>query len=154
MKPHPLSGAALPVPQPSDDGLDAEHYRARRRGELALQRCDRCDTWQWPPEWVCRRCGSAAVSWQVVPTVGRIKAWTRVWNPPRPDLRDSVPYLIVAVVIDGAGITLVGNVPGDQEQQVAIGQAVSGVYRTVRPNDHEPYAVIDWVPSSATTTES
>jgi len=37
----------LPAPTPENDGLDKPYWEATRRGELMVQRCSKCGTFQW-----------------------------------------------------------------------------------------------------------
>ena len=55
--------AGLPAPVPEPDGLDAPYWAGTRRGELLVQRCERCRAWQWGPEWICHACLSPEVGW-------------------------------------------------------------------------------------------
>jgi uncharacterized OB-fold protein len=50
-------------------------WNALARGELLLQRCDRCAAWRWPPRAVCNRCGSFDVGWQRASGRGSVATW-------------------------------------------------------------------------------
>src|SRR6267378_195049 len=43
----------LPAPKAQRDGMDAGFWEALRRHELVVQRCKRCKTFQFGPEWIC-----------------------------------------------------------------------------------------------------
>lgn len=46
--------------------------RAIQRGQLLMQRCDRCRSYQYPPRPVCRRCAAFELSYQPVSGAGTI----------------------------------------------------------------------------------
>ena len=56
----------LPAPAPENDGLDKPYWEATRRGELMVQRCTKCGTFQWGPEWICHKCLSFDMGWHKV----------------------------------------------------------------------------------------
>jgi uncharacterized OB-fold protein len=125
--------AGLPIPAPAVDGLDREYWEAARRHELVVQRCNRCEGFQWGPEWLCHRCHSFELGWHRVSGRGRIYSWERVWHPVHPALKEACPYLVVLVELPDAGnVRMVGNLLGDAMQDVAIGGDVEAVFE-----DHE-----------------
>src|SRR5439155_1147112 len=46
----------LPIPVAEPDGLSAPYWAGLRQNRLMVQRCNRCQTWQFGPEWLCHRC--------------------------------------------------------------------------------------------------
>lgn len=133
--------SGLPAPAPDRDGVDTEFWEAARRHQLAIQCCRVCGTFQAPPEWVCHRCHSRDVGWEVVPGRGRIFSWIRVHHAAHPALREALPYLVVLVEIDGAdGVRLIGNLVGPADQEVSIDTTVEAVFE-----DHEGgYTLVQW----------
>lgn len=131
---------ALPTPEPMVDGLDVPFWEGLRAEELRLQWCGSCRAHQWGPEWICHRCLSDdALEWVVVPALGTIYSWERVWHPVTPALADSVPYVVVLIEVDGTGVRVVGNLLGDSEQDVRIGTEVSGVFE-----HHQGHTLLQW----------
>jgi hypothetical protein len=136
--------AGLPAPVPAADGLDAEHWAALARHELAVQRCNGCGRHQWGPEWVCHRCRSFDLGWAVVEPRGVIYSWERVWHPVHPVLAEACPYVVVLVELPHAdGVRMVGNLHGDPTAPVPIGAEVDAVFE-----DHfdgePPYTLVQW----------
>jgi uncharacterized OB-fold protein len=134
----------LPAPRPSNDGLDAPFWEAARRHELVAQRCRKCRTWQWGPEWLCHKCLSFEVGFEPVPGTGRIFSWERVWHPVHPAMKTGLPYVPVIVELPGAGgIRMLGNLAGDPETKVVIGAEVEPLFE-----DHldveSPYTLVQW----------
>ncbi|MDA1100103.1 MAG: OB-fold domain-containing protein [Proteobacteria bacterium] len=136
--------AGMPAPVPSGDDLDLAYWEGTRRGELLVQRCDGCGTWQWGPEWLCHRCQSFDMQWQQIAGNGLIYSWERPWHPVHPALRGMGPYTVVLVEMPLAGkIRMLGNLLGPADQEVVIGAAVEAVFE---PHDDAdiPYTLVQW----------
>jgi uncharacterized OB-fold protein len=136
--------AGLPVPVPEPDGLDAPYWEGTRAGELRIQRCRACSTWQWGPEWICHRCLSFDVGWERVEPHARIYSWERAWHPVHPALRSHGPYVVVLVELPHAGhVRMIGNLLGDPRQDVRIGDRVEAVFES-HEEERPPYALVHW----------
>ncbi len=136
--------ADLPAPVPAADGLDAPYWEGTLQGKLRVQRCARCGTWQWGPEWICHACNSFDLAWQEVAGRGLIYSWERPWHPVHPALRGFGPYLVVMVELPHAGgIRMVGNLEGPVEQAVEIGAPVTAVFERHDDAQH-PFALVHW----------
>jgi uncharacterized OB-fold protein len=134
----------LPAPVPEPDGLDATYWEAARRGELSIQRCNRCRTWQWGPEWMCHKCLSFDMGWQIVEPRGRIYSWERAWHPVHPALRGHAPYIVALVELPHAdSVRMVGNLLGDPHQEVRIGADVEAVFEA-HDGGRAPYTLVQW----------
>ena len=133
----------LPAPAPAADGVDAPYWDGVRRHELRVQRCKQCGAFQWGPEWICHRCHSFDVGWEVVSGHGRIYSWERVWHPVHPALKERGPYLVVLVELpDADNIRMIGNLLGDAHQDVRIGSEVEVAFED-RDAD-PPYTLVQW----------
>ena len=118
---------------PENDGLDKPYWEATRRGELLVQRCKSCGTFQWGPEWICHKCLSFDLDWHKVSGKGRIYSWERPWHPVHPALKGHGPYIVVLVELPDAGnVRMLGNLLGDPKQDVPIGAEVAGRVRASR----------------------
>jgi uncharacterized protein len=134
----------LGVPRPLADGLDEPHWAGLRDHRLLVQRCARCQGWQWAPEVLCHRCHSFEVGWSEVEPRGRIFSWTRVWHPAHDGLREAVPYAALVVELPHAdGVRIIGNLLGDQLGELRVGIDVVGVFE-----DHsvgaELFTLLQW----------
>ena len=141
-------GSYLPepvaVPVPMRDGLDAPFHEGAQRGELRVQYCAACESWQWGPEWICWRCLAWDPEWRPVAPRGRIYSWERVWHPVHPALAGAVPYVVVLVELPHAdGVRMVGNLLGDPRAEIAIGGEVEAVFEHHRDAD-PPYTLVQW----------
>ena len=118
-----------PQPAPAADGLDAPFWKGLAEDQLVLQRCKTCREWQWGAEWICHHCLGFDLGFEQAEPKGLIYSFERVWHPVHPALAEQGPYLVVLVELPGAGnVRLVGNLLGDAQQEVTIGQAVTGVF--------------------------
>lgn len=128
----------MPLPAPIE--LDAAFWEGTKNHKLLVQRCTECGTFQFGPEWICYNCRSEDVSWYECSGKGVVYAFERVWHPVHPALKDRVPYLIVLAELPDAGnVRMVGNLLGDPEQKVQIGDAVEVVWE-----EHEEVTLVQW----------
>jgi uncharacterized protein len=134
----------LPIPVPEPDGLSAPFWTGLREERLLVQRCPRCSTWQFGPEWLCHSCHLFDPQWVEVAARGRIYSWERVWHPVHQVLKDRPPYIAVLVELPHAGcVRLVGNLLGDPQQEVRIGVEVTGAYEH-HPDAVPPFSLLQW----------
>ena len=135
-------GLAIPVAEP--DGLSAPYWDGLRRGELLVQRCKACSTWQWGPEWLCHHCHSFEMVWTPVEGRGLLYSWTRAWHPVHPALKEHGPYLLAVVELPAVGnIRMLGNLLGDPMQTPVIGAPVEVVFEH-HGNASPPYSLAQW----------
>ena len=128
------------MPLPTSNDLDAPFWEGTKNHTLLVQRCTKCGTFQFGPEWICYNCRSGDMTWHECSGKGTAYAFERVWHPVHPALKDRVPYLIVLVELPDAGnVRMVGNLLGDPEQNVQIGDAVEVVWE-----DHEEVTLAQW----------
>ncbi|WP_081060338.1 Zn-ribbon domain-containing OB-fold protein [Burkholderia territorii] len=136
--------AGLPIPVPEPDGLSAPYWQALRENRLLVQRCARCGTYQFGPEWLCHGCHAFDPAWVEVVPHGRIYSWERIWHPSHDALNGHGPYLAVLVELPHAGyIRMIGNLLGDPLQPVIIGAEVEGVFEH-HLDAQPPYSLLQW----------
>jgi uncharacterized OB-fold protein len=136
--------AGLPSPEAENDGLSAPYWDGLKRGELLVQRCAACDTWQFGPEWICHVCHGFDLPYTKVAPQGVIYSWQRVWHPSHPALKTQLPYLVVLVELPHAGgVRMLGNLLGDAMREVKIGAAVEGSFE-VHADGAAPYGLLQW----------
>ena len=141
---------ALPVPASDGDGLQAPFWAGLEHEELLIQRCRRCRTWVFAPEWICHQCHSFDLDWMAVEPTGVIYSWTRVWHPIMPALAERIPYLAVVVELPQAGnVRLIGSLLGDPAKPVKIGARVRGVFErhAAAPGDptRKAFTLLQWM---------
>ncbi|MGY2805317.1 putative OB-fold protein [Bradyrhizobium sp. USDA 4524] len=136
--------AGLPIPVSDPDGLSAPYWMGLRENRLLVQRCARCRSWQFGPEWICHNCHSFDLRWTDVEPTGRIYSWERVWHPSHPALKQHGPYLALLVELPHAGgVRMVGNLLGDPRQTVVIGTEVGGVFEH-HPESDPSFSLLQW----------
>jgi uncharacterized OB-fold protein len=120
--------------------LYAPFWDAATRGELVVQQCTGCGAFQWLPEWICHSCHSFELSFVPVEPSGSVYSWTRIWHPHEAQLKDYVPYLVVAVQLTSCpAIRMVGNLVGEPTQRIEFGQGVGAVFE-----HHDMYTLVNW----------
>jgi uncharacterized protein len=134
----------LPIPVPAPDGLDAPYWDGLRREELLVQRCNACGRLQYEPEWICRGCHSFDLDWTPVEGRGCVFSWIRPVHPTMSALRDHGPYVAVVVELASAdGIRMLGNLLGDPQQEVRIGDPVEVAFEH-HDDASSPYTLAHW----------
>ncbi|WP_244063677.1 Zn-ribbon domain-containing OB-fold protein [Bradyrhizobium sp. Ce-3] len=134
----------LPIPVSEPDGLSAPYWEGLRQGRLLVQRCDGCGTWQFGPEWICHHCHAFDPAWTEVEPTGRIFSWERVWHASHAVLKRHGPYVALLVELPHAGsVRMVGNLLGDPQQAVAIGEEVEGVFEHHLESD-PAFSLLQW----------
>ncbi|MCO5090224.1 OB-fold domain-containing protein [Bosea sp. (in: a-proteobacteria)] len=103
---------------------------------LALQRCDDCLRFRYPPGPICPHCLSMDHRWEAVSGRGSILSWVVFHRQYFDDFPP--PYNAVAVQI-AEGPIVVSNLVGDEPEGSWIGAQVEFVYR--RQGDRAQHAV-------------
>lgn len=124
--------AGLPVPSWSPQSMDTEFWEGAKEHRLMVQTCASCATAQWPPEEICSKCHSFDRRWVQAAGTGTIYAWTRVWHPVHPALKEQGPYIVLVVELSDYPIRIVGNLLGDSLQDVESGQMVRVAFEEQR----------------------
>jgi uncharacterized OB-fold protein len=134
----------LPAPVPEADGLSKPYWEGLQNNEILVQRCDKCQNWQWGPEWMCHKCHSFDLTWTKVEGNGHIYSWERVWHPVHSALSNQGPYIVVLVELrDYGNIRMIGNLLGDPEQEVRISAPVNAVFEHHKDND-PAFTLLQW----------
>jgi hypothetical protein len=126
--------------------LDAKNRAWFTSGTLSLQACTRCAGVQFPPEDVCRSCGSFELGARPCAGGGRVESVAVVHHAVHPLLRPRVPYAVVLVALDDAPqVRLLGNVLNRAHDEVAIGDRVRVVFEEVQdPESGELLRIPQW----------
>ena len=126
--------------------LDARNRSWFTSGELSLQQCQRCERVQFPPEDVCRACGSFELGAKTCGGRGVVESVAVVHHAVHPALRSRVPYAVVLVALDDAPhVRLLGNVLNRPPDDIAIGARVRVVFEEVKdPESGEALRIPQW----------
>lgn len=134
----------LPVPTWEGDELQRPYWEGVQQEQLMIQRCGDCQAWHWGPEWMCHECRSLNMTWAPVEGRGIIYSWTRAWHPVHPALAGRGAYLAVLVELpDYGNVRMLGNLLGDEQQEVVIGAPVHAVFEH-HPDNAIPHTLVQW----------
>lgn len=120
----PRPAPPIPVPDPSSEPF----WEATRRGELVVQRCERCGHLAYPPGEVCDACSADTpeFTWAPVSGDGRLTTWTIVRDAFLPGFVDQTPYVVAEVALnDQPGLFILARLIDVDETELAAGLALT-----------------------------
>jgi uncharacterized OB-fold protein len=121
---------AKPLPRITAD--NRPFWEATRRHELALQRCDDCGHFRYPPAPVCPECLSERATWMPVSGRGTVTTFVIVHKRYFASFAADLPYNVVQVQLD-EGPRLTANLVGVANADIRIGARVEVVFDDVTP---------------------
>ena len=125
-----MTGYARPLPRITPD--NRPFWEAARRHQLALQRCEECGRFRYPPAPVCSACLSERAAWTPVSGRGTLSTFVVVHQRYFPSFADETPYNVVQVELD-EGPRLTANLVEVPHDQIRIGMRVEVVFDDVTP---------------------
>jgi hypothetical protein len=117
-------------PLPVRNAFSAPFWDAAARHELALQRCDDCNTFRFYPRPMCPACHSTRATWTPCSGRGTVYSYTVVRRPLSRWFKERVP-LVCAVIELVEGVRMISNVVGVAPEDVHIDLAVEVTYEDV-----------------------
>ena len=123
-QPGGLPALASPETRPFWEGCAA--------GELRLQRCAACGSWQFPPRPFCGTCRAPGPAWVRASGRARLASFTEVHRAPRPEMRSATPYLLALVDLE-EGPRMMTTLTGANPARLRIGQPLEAVFGTPGP---------------------
>ncbi len=117
-------------PLPQIDRINKGFWDAARRHELALQMCEPCGKYWYPPSAVCPHCQSPNVTWKKASGLGRIWSRCRFHHLYDKAFAQDIPYNVVMVELD-EGPMFIANVAGVPWESITIGMRVRAVFTDV-----------------------
>ena len=124
----PRSSSGKPLPTITTEG--AAFWANARQHQLSSQCCADCGGYQFPPRFVCGRCGGRTLAWKPVSGKGRVYSFTIVYRAPEAAFIPDVPY-VVAVIDLAEGGRIMSNVIGCTPDQVRVDMPVEVVFEDV-----------------------
>jgi len=122
------------MPMPAANAHTVGWWEAAADHRLVVQRCTQCAHTRHPPGPVCPRCRSTASDWLELPGTGRVYTYTIVRQAFIPSLQDRLPYVVIAVELDGAdGVRIVSNLVDAEPGDVAVDMAVEVAWEDMGP---------------------
>jgi hypothetical protein len=92
-------------------------------GELRMEHCPACGSYQHPAESFCYACGSLSVTWETVRGHGEVYSFIVVHQPYHAAFRDRLPYVVATVQLD-EGPRMLGPIFDIDPSAVWIGMRV------------------------------
>jgi uncharacterized protein len=122
------------MPMPAVNAETVGWWEAAAHHRLVVQRCDACGQTRHPPGPVCPHCRSSAAQWLTVPGTGTVYTYSVVHQAFIPSLQDKIPYVVVAVELDGAsGARMVSNLVDVETEEVTVGMPVEVAWEDMGP---------------------
>ena len=122
------------MPVPAVNAETNGWWEAAAHHRLVVQTCSDCGRTRHPPGPVCPVCRSMASEWSELPGTGSVFTYTVVRQAFIPSLSDRIPYVVIAVELDGAGgARMVSNLIDIDPSDVAIGMPVEVVWEDMGP---------------------
>jgi len=121
------------MPTPAADAETLPWWEAAAEHRLVVQRCTACGTTRHPPAPLCPRCRSLAHDWQELSGRGTVYTYTVVHRAFVRSLARQLPYVVIVVELEGAGVRLLSNLVDCDPAAVRVGMAVELVWEDMGP---------------------
>lgn len=107
-----------------ENGDSKPYWEGVRQNRLLLQRCVKCAHVQFPPRYLCAKCWNTELEWIESTGRGTVESFTIVHRAPTRELRDRVPYVVAAILLE-EGPRMITNIVGSDALEAKIDDAVS-----------------------------
>jgi uncharacterized OB-fold protein len=122
------------MPTPAASAETVGWWEAAADHRLVVQRCTECGRTRHPPGPVCPRCRSTASEWFALAGTGTVYTYTVVRQAFIASLQDKLPYVVIAVELDGAqGARMVSNLVDAEPEEVSVGMPVEVAWEDMGP---------------------
>lgn len=128
------AGPVYEKPLPEVTSLTKPFWDATKRHELALQRCRKCNEFQWYPRAWCIHCGGRDLEWTKVSGNGVVYSYTIIRQVigNSPAFQADIPFVIGLIELD-EGPRMYSNVVRCKPEDVYIGMEVEVTFDDVSP---------------------
>ena len=107
-------------PLPEITPLTEPFWAAAKAKKLVLQKCAKCDEYQFPPELACTHCGSPDIDWVEVSGRASLYSWTVAHPPMLPYFQQRSPWPVVAVQLE-EGPRMISNIAETLVDEYEVG---------------------------------
>ena len=125
-------------PLPTVSGETKPFWDACRRGQLLIQKCDRCDEFQFYPRGICANCWSEDIRWVTASGKGTVWTFTVTYQNRTPGFAEDVPYVLALVELD-EGVRMFTNIIECPPRDVSIGMPVEVTFVQANNQISVPY---------------
>ncbi|MCY4366173.1 MAG: Zn-ribbon domain-containing OB-fold protein [Chloroflexi bacterium] len=120
-------------PLPTVVGETRPYWESCRRGELLIQRCEKCGEYQFYPRGICANCWSDdSIRWVQASGKGTVWTYTVTYQNRTPGFAEDVPYVLAVVELE-EGVKMFTNIVDCNPREVTIGMPVEVTF--VRATD-------------------
>lgn len=120
--------AQRPLPEITE--LTAPFWAALKERRLAVQRCDGCGAYRFPPEHGCAACASLEATWTPVSGRATLWSWTIGHPPLLPYFAERAPWPVVVVQLE-EGPRMVSNAMNVPVEQYEAGLPLVADYEDI-----------------------
>lgn len=110
-------------PLPTIAGETRPYWDSCRRGQLMIQRCDRCHEHQFYPRGICANCWSSEIKWVKASGKGTVWTFTVTYQNRTSGFDEEVPYVLALVELE-EGVRMFTNITQCNPRDVRIGMPV------------------------------
>ena len=126
-------------PLPTVVGETRPYWESCRRGELMIQRCDRCGEYQFYPRGICANCWSDdGIRWVQASGKGTVWTYTVTYQNRTPGFAEMVPYVLAVVELE-EGVKMFTNIVDCNPREVTIGMPVEVTFVRATEQITVPY---------------
>ena len=125
-------------PLPTVSGETKPFWDACRRGQLLIQKCDRCGEFQFYPRGICANCWSEDIRWVTASGKGTVWTFTVTYQNRTPGFAEDVPYVLALVELE-EGVRMFTNIIECQPRDVSIGMPVEVTFVQANNQISVPY---------------
>ena len=125
-------------PLPTIVGETRPYWEACRRGELLIQKCDRCGEYQFYPRGICVGCFNPGIKWVRASGKGTVWTFTVTYQNRTPGFAEEVPYVLALVELQ-EGLKMFTNIVECNPRDVSIGMPVEVTFVQATDQVSVPY---------------
>ena len=125
-------------PLPTISGETRPFWDACRRGELLIQKCDRCGEYQFYPRGICANCWDTEIACVKATGKGTVWTYTVTHQNRTTGFVEDVPYVLALVELD-EGVKMFTNIVQCEPREVTIGIPVKVTFVPATDQISVPY---------------
>ena len=119
-------------PLPKIEPETEEYWKAAKRHELFLQRCNACEELIYFPRVMCYRCLSEDLGWVKSTGLGTVYSFTIIHQVAHQGFEPDVPYVYAIIDLDD-GVRMISNIINIDPSEVQVGMRVKATFDDITP---------------------
>jgi uncharacterized OB-fold protein len=133
---HPLQEQTIsgkPLPD-INSPISKQFWEGCKRGELQLQFCGHCNSYQFYPRPSCLKCGRRDLIWRRSTGRGKVYSFTIIRQvvDNSPEFQKEIPFTIGLIELE-EGVRMYSNIVDVNPEDVKIGQSVEVIFQQLTP---------------------